>query len=222
MKRTICIAVGLAYLFATSTCLAYEAQCLNTDGKFTDCKAEINEGALSIHYSGKKWQGLDKVIDGKQIMSLTGGEYARRRVAESIGSAVLLGPLFLFVLFSKKKRDNFGIEYAAANGSRDSVLVQMKKKYGFAFGQQLKTISGKDIQIEGSEPPKDKQAPVTENAQRDTSSLTAGTEAAVVDQQAGPADAAGEVAEMASEQRADVAVDSASKNETRVAHRKHR
>lgn len=201
MKKLICMAICGAYFFTSTACMAFEAQCLNSNGKFSDCTAEINDGKLSVHYDGKKWQGLDKTIMGNQITSLSGGEYARRRVGESIGAAVLLGPLFLFMLFSKKKRDNFGIEYMTENGNKDAMLVQMKKKYGFAFGQQLKAISGKEIQMEGAGEPKkeNKAQPVTadqksespainpqvsaENAQGD-SAPAATVEAAVTEQQA--------------------------------------
>lgn len=148
MKKLFCLSLCTVYLFSTTVCMAFEAECMNTKGKFTGCKAEVNDGNLSVHYKSKKWQELDKIITGDQITALSGGEYARRRVGESIGSAVLLGPLFLFMLFSKKKRDNFGVEYLTEAGTKDAVLIQVKKKYGFALAQQLKTISGKEIQME--------------------------------------------------------------------------
>lgn len=150
MKKLFCLSLCAVYFFSTTVCMAFEAECMNTNGKFTDCKAEVNDGTLSVHYKNKKWQSLDRTIKGDEITALSGGEYARRRVGESIGSAVLLGPLFLFVLFSKKKRDNIGVEYMTEAGMKDAVLIQVKKKYGFALAQQLKTISGKEIQMEST------------------------------------------------------------------------
>lgn len=170
MKKILCLIIGITHLVTASVCMAYKAECLNTKGKFSKCSAEINEGTLSIKYKSKKWRHLDKSILGNNITSLSGGEYARRRVGESIASAVLLGPLFLFMLFSKKKRDNYGIEYVTNNGNKDVVLVQMKKKYGFAFGQQLKTISGKEIQQESNEAPAEQEQYVDTGYQSGSSS----------------------------------------------------
>ena len=164
MKKLFCLLLCAVYFFSATVCMAFEAQCMNTKGKFTDCLADINDGALSVHYKSKKWQNLDRTIKGDQITALSGGEYARRRVGESIGSAVLLGPLFLFMLFSKKKRDNIGVEYLTEAGTKDAVLIQVKKKYGFALAQQLKTLSGKDIQMEGDEEKTQKEEVKMESA----------------------------------------------------------
>jgi hypothetical protein len=150
MKKVLCLMIGVAHLVTASVCAAYQAECMNTKGKFSNCDVEVNDGTLHVAYKSKKWQKLDKTIPGSRITALSGGEYARRRVAESVTSAVLLGPLFLFALFAKKKRDNFGIEYMTDNGNKDAVLVQVKKKYGFALGQQLETISGKKIVVKDS------------------------------------------------------------------------
>lgn len=140
---------------------------MNTKGKFSNCNVEVNDGTLYVAYNSKKWRKLDKTIPGNRITALSGGEYARRRVAESVTSAVLLGPLFLFALFAKKKRDNFGIEYMTDNGNKDAVLVQVKKKYGFALRQQLETISGKKIVMKDSGKQQE-----TEYAEEDRSSYS--------------------------------------------------
>ena len=159
MKKAISVLVLFFFMISSLPCYAYEAECINDKGKFSNCDVVIDKGVLDIDYDSKAWDHLDQKIRGDQITVLSGGEYARRRVAESIGSAVLLGPLFLFVLFSKKKRDNFGIEYVNADGTKDNILIQMNKKYGFAFGQELQTISGKTIVMEGdAAAPKDEKA----------------------------------------------------------------
>lgn len=82
--------------------------------------------------------------------SISKGEYARRRVGESVGLA-FVNPLFLFMLFSKKKRDTYGIEYAIDETTKDAVMIQIKKKYSSALETSLKAISGKPI-IEETSP----------------------------------------------------------------------
>ena len=152
MKRIVCLAVALCFFVSSTASYAYEAECINKKGKFSTCKAEIDNGVLTVAYSSKAHKDLDCTIPGKSIAALAGGEYARRRVAESVATAVLLAPVFLFMLFAKKKRDNFGIEYVKADGTKDSITIQLKKKYGFAFGQELQAISGQTIVYEDKGP----------------------------------------------------------------------
>lgn len=87
---------------------------------------------------------LNADIPGRNIMALSSGEYSRRRVAESITYGVLLTPLALFALFSKKKRDQFGIEYKTTKGNK-AALIQVKKLYGMGLATDLQAVSGKKI-----------------------------------------------------------------------------
>lgn len=173
MKKIISLVVASSYLFTASVCFAYKGECMNEKGKFTKCVVDVSDGVVSVKYKKKKWRHLNREIPGNKITGLSGGEYARRRVAESIGSAVLLGPLFLFVLFSKKKRDNFGIEYIEENGAKDAVLVQVKKKYGFALGQHLETVSGQQIVMKDDS--KEKKSEELDNIAEDVDTTLAAT-----------------------------------------------
>lgn len=159
MKKIMCLIVGFFFFVSSTVGYAYEAECINNKGKFSNCKADVDNGILTVSYSSKALKELDRTIRGDQITYIAGGEYARRRVAESVATAVIFAPIFLFMLFAKKKRDNFGIEYVKADGTKDNILIQLPKKYGFAFGQELQTISGKTIVYEGeADTPKDKKA----------------------------------------------------------------
>lgn len=149
--QTLSLVLLLTFTSETVLAAAFKGECLNAKSKMTDCKLDINDEILTITYDSKKNVELNKTIAGKSITRLSGGEYARRRVGESIGSAVLLGPLFLFVLFSKKKRDTFGIEYKKDDGKTDVALVQTKKKYGMLLAASLKAVSGKDIEYGATE-----------------------------------------------------------------------
>ncbi len=126
----------------------YDAQCLNHKGKFSGCRVNIENSRLQIEYEPKKEQDLNIDIPCENIKSLSAGEYARRRVAESIGGAVLFGPLALFMLFSKKKRDQVGIEYITENKETKATMVQVKKKYGLALKSELQALSGKEVREE--------------------------------------------------------------------------
>ena len=151
MKRSLSLCVAVIFFFTSVSSFAYNAECLNGKDKFSDCTVDIGDGNLTVKYKSKTWKELDKTISGNQITALSGGEFARRRVGASVATALLVSPLFLFMLFSKKKRDTFAIEYMKADGTKDNVLLQLKKEYGFMFGQELKTISQLDIVMQQSD-----------------------------------------------------------------------
>jgi len=60
----------------------------------------------------------------------------------------LVAPIALFGLFSKKKRDIFGVEYMSESGMPDSTLISVKKKYGMSVKTLLQTVSGKNVEYE--------------------------------------------------------------------------
>ena len=119
----------------------YNAKCINPKGKFSECDLFIKDEILTVQYKSSSYMGENQTIQGKKITRLTGGEYSRRRVAE----AVLLTP---WLLFSKKKRDNFGIEYLNSSNKKNSVTVQVKKKYGLSLKTELQAISGRSVEME--------------------------------------------------------------------------
>ena len=86
MKRIIALALVMCFLSEALYAATFKAECLNSKGKMDDCKLDIKDGNLTI-----KGGGLNKTVVGSSITRISGGEYARRRVGESIGSAVLLG-----------------------------------------------------------------------------------------------------------------------------------
>lgn len=143
MKKTILNTIYLSLISSAVLASTYDVHCLNEKGKFTDCKVMIGNGSVDLQYKRRE-EALNVTIPGNKITALSAGEYSRRRVAE----AILLTP---WLLFSKKKRDQIGIEYVDSEGHPKATLIQMKKKYGMAFKTELKAISGKPIQEEVDE-----------------------------------------------------------------------
>lgn len=142
MKLKYVFILGLFLITETPLYAAgYNAQCMNPKGNFSDCNLLIKDEVLNVQYKSSGYQSENRSIPGKKITRLSGGEYSRRRVAE----AVLLTP---WMLFSKKKRDNFGIEYIGDNNKKNSLSVQVKKKYGLALKAELQAMSGRDVEME--------------------------------------------------------------------------
>ena len=142
---TTFILLGFAFFFSSAQATIVNAECMNAKGKMSGCKIEDFQGSIKVTYLTKANSNLNKTIDGKYIKRITGGEYSRRRVAE----AVLLTP---WLLFSKKKRDTFGVEFTTSDGKPGSVYISTKKKYGHALKTMLQSVSGLEV-IE--EDPKD-------------------------------------------------------------------
>lgn len=145
MKIIVSIFTIVCFFCSHFSFAAIRAQCLNDKGKTSACILNNQDGNLIIKYKMKSQSHLDRVIPGKNITRLTGGEYSRRRVAESITAAVLLAPVAIFGLFSKKKLDNFGVEYINDQKKPESTLIQIKKKYGEAVKSMLQSISGQEV-----------------------------------------------------------------------------
>lgn len=148
MKRMISLLILIAY---SVPCLSYgfDAECLpvtaQNQDSFKRCDIEFQDNSLVVTYDFAKNKEFEATIPGDKISGLSGGEYSRRRVGESIAGAVLLGPLFLFTLFSKKKRDQFGVEYVTTDNKKSAILIQTKKKYGLGIKTGLESISGKEV-----------------------------------------------------------------------------
>lgn len=142
MRTIITTVLVLSFIFPTiSFAGAYE--CLSKKGKLTSCEVWTESGSLYLDYG----KGDELIIPGKKITRLTEGEYARRRVAESIALGILVAPLALFGLFSKKQRDVFAIEYIDSSKNSDATMIQMKKKYSPQLRAKLQAISGKNFEI---------------------------------------------------------------------------
>jgi len=145
-------ALLIVSLVVANTAIAaeYDAECLNHKGKFSSCKVSTEDGRLRISHKDKKNQDLNLDIPGENIKSLTAGEYARRRVGESVAAGAIVAPVLLFMLFSKKKRDQIGVEYVVdlkdKSGPARATMFQIKKKYGLALKTELKALSGKEIE----------------------------------------------------------------------------
>lgn len=142
MRRIICLTLVFIFGFSSASNAYIQGTCLNKSGKLSDCKINNNNGVLEIRYDNKSQAEMNKDISGNKITKLTGGEYARRRVLESVALGVLLTPLALFGLFSKKQRDTFGIEYKTEKDTPDATMIAVKKKYGMSLKSMLQSISG--------------------------------------------------------------------------------
>lgn len=138
IRKIILLSLTISFLGANMAHATsrIQAECLSSVGKMKACAVQSDGRELQIDFRSTKFQDLR--IDGRKIQGISGGEYSRRRVFE----AVLLTP---WLLFSKKKRDTFGIEYKNSFGQNESILIQVHKKYGLGMKSLLESSSGKKV-----------------------------------------------------------------------------
>lgn len=142
-------------IFAAMT---LEAKCNNDKGKMSKCMVENQDGSLVISFKDKKKISLNRKIPGEKIQRITGGEFAKRRVGTAVALGILVAPLALFTLFSKKKIENFGIEYFNENDKPDSILIQTGKKESYGMKTLLQSVSAKEVEYPEKEDTKGKKA----------------------------------------------------------------
>ena len=81
-----------------------------------------------------------------QVISLSYGQEAHRRVVEMVALSVMVNPLALFGLFHKSKDHFIGIQYQGDNGKPAGLLLEADKSNYQAVLEALKTATGKPVE----------------------------------------------------------------------------
>jgi len=79
------------------------------------------------------------------------GQKAGRRIGAAIGYTVLLGPLGLLTLFSKKRNHYLTIGYKDENGKEQAAVIELGKDIVRATLPIVKARSGKEIVYQDEE-----------------------------------------------------------------------
>src|SRR5262245_21115732 len=90
-------------------------------------------------------------IPYKEIIDLEYGQKAGRRVGAAIGTSLLLGPIGLVTLFSKKRNHYLTIGYHGADGMDQVAVMELGKDIIRTSLAVLETRSGKPIEFQDDE-----------------------------------------------------------------------
>lgn len=82
-----------------------------------------------------------------QVVTLSYGQEAHRRVADMVTLSAFLTPLALFGLLHESKVHFVGIEYSDDGGKRGAVLLEVHKDSYKAVLETLKLVTGKPVQM---------------------------------------------------------------------------
>lgn len=100
-----------------------------------------------------KFKGNQKTIaiPYEQIIDLEYGQKAGRRVGAAVATAILISPVGLFLLFSKKRKHYVTIGYKDGEGKEQVVVFELGKDIVRTTLPILETRSGKKIEYQDEE-----------------------------------------------------------------------
>ena len=90
-------------------------------------------------------------IPYSQIIDIEYGQKAGRRVGAAIGTALLLGPIGLLLLFSKKRKHYVTIGYKGVEGKEEAAIFELGKDIVRTTLPILEARSGKKITYQDEE-----------------------------------------------------------------------
>jgi hypothetical protein len=109
-----------------------------------------DENELRFEYSLKKEKKV-YAIPYKQIVDLEYGQKAGRRVGASIATAILISPVGLFMLFSKKRKHFVTIGYTDKDAKEQVAIFELGKDIVRTTLPILEARSGKKITYQDAE-----------------------------------------------------------------------
>lgn len=111
----------------------------------------VDTQALILRISKKPYAGQELRIPYAMIEDLEYGQKAGRRVGAAIGYTVLLGPLGLLTLFSKKRNHFLTVAYKDDAGTDQVAILELGKDIVRATLPIVKARSGKEITYQDEE-----------------------------------------------------------------------
>ncbi len=161
MKKLIALAITAA-LLAPSIALAS----VNSKGAayfggtagFKDAKDPVdgvldttNDLTLVFNATEKPFKGQTLSIAYKDILDLEYGQKAGRRVGAAVGYTILLGPLGLLTLFSKKRNHYLTVGFSDADGKDQVAVLELGKDIVRTTLPIVETRSGKKVTYQDDE-----------------------------------------------------------------------
>ena len=110
-----------------------------------------NTTALGFTADDKAFRGKSFQIPYRQIIDLEFGQKVGRRVGAAIGYSILLGPVGLLALFSKKKNHYLTIGFKDAEDKDQVAVIELGKDIVRSTIPIVETRSGKKVTYQDDE-----------------------------------------------------------------------
>lgn len=161
MKRIVSFSL-IASLLSPSLALALDSKGAayfgGTVSTFVAAKEPVegildtgSDDALRFKASDKPYAGESLAIPYESIIDLEYGQKAGRRVGAAVGTAILLGPLGLLTLFSKKRKHYLTVGFKDAQGKDQVAVMELGKDIVRSTLAIVETRSGKKIEYQDDE-----------------------------------------------------------------------
>jgi len=162
MKKTIVASIVIVSLLINSPALAAGNNASYMGGStkdkhFPGAKEKVegilqtgDDAALKFDYKLNK-EAHTFAIPYDRIIDIEYGQKAGRRVGAAIATAVLLSPIGLFLLFSKKRKHYVTIGYRDAEDKEQVAVFELNKDIVRMTLSILETRSGKKIEYQDEE-----------------------------------------------------------------------
>jgi hypothetical protein len=134
-----------AYMGGTFS--AYTSSKGPVEGKLDTSRTDV----LLLTPEEKDFRGTVLTIPYDQVLDLEYGQKAGRRVGAAIGTSILLGPIGLVTLFSKKRNHFLTIGYRDAEGFDQVAVIELGKDIVRTTLAIVETRSGKKIEFQDDE-----------------------------------------------------------------------
>ena len=134
-----------AYMGGTFS--AYTSSKGPVEGKLDTSRTDV----LLLTPEEKDFRGTVLTIPYDQVLDLEYGQKAGRRVGAAIGTSILLGPIGLVTLFSKKRKHFLTIGYRDAEGFDQVAVIELGKDIVRTTLAIVETRSGKKIEFQDDE-----------------------------------------------------------------------
>jgi hypothetical protein len=161
MSRVIASVLALALLAETpllavdSKKAAYFGGTVNTfEGASDPIEGRLdtsNEEVLIFTAEKKPHIGKSMSIPWSQIVDLEYGQKAGQRVGAAIGTTILLGPIGLVSLFSKKRKHYLTVGFKDDRGNDQVAVLELGKDIVRTTLPIVSTRSGKEIEYQDEE-----------------------------------------------------------------------
>lgn len=149
-KITLLISISLIILAQNLPvwAITHGAQCLNSEGKVKNCKVNVTNSDLTITFNDAKFAADNTTIPIDDITTISTGEYAKKRMKESIAAGILLGPVGGLVgLLYKEQRVQIAIEFVDSQGGKKVTMIDIPEKYSEPLISDLEQTTG--LTVEG-------------------------------------------------------------------------
>jgi len=110
-----------------------------------------SEAALVLTATKKPLAGKALTIPYAKIIDLEYGQKAGRRVGAAAGTAILLGPLGLLTLFSKKRKHYLTVGYRDEADKEQVAVLELGKDLVRTTLAIVQTRSGKELEYQDEE-----------------------------------------------------------------------